>query len=76
VTTVQSSKGLAADLVFIVHFDDQYFIRDKDKTKVSDQDVCNFLVALTRARKKIVLVSSPKKDPIFLTWIDKSRVNR
>lgn len=76
-TTVQSSKGLAADYVFITHFDDQYFIKNKDKTKVSDQDVCNFLVALTRARKKIFLISSnTSKQPIFLKWIDKSRIEQ
>jgi superfamily I DNA/RNA helicase len=76
VTTVQSSKGLAADLVFITYFDDQYFIRDKDKSVISDQDVCNFIVALTRARKKILIVSSAKRDPSLLGWIDKVRIER
>jgi len=75
VTTVQSSKGLAADLVLIVNFDDQYFIRDRDK-KISNQDVCSFLVALTRARQKIVLISSARVEPNFLGWIDKARVQR
>ena len=76
VTTVQSSKGLAADLVCITYLDDQYVIKNKDKTIVSDQDVCNFLVALTRARKKLLLISSAKKDPTFLGWIDPVRINR
>jgi hypothetical protein len=31
VTTVQSSKGLAADFVFITHFDDRLSIKDKNK---------------------------------------------
>lgn len=76
-TTIQSSKGLAADVVFIAHFDDQYFVKDKDKTKISDQDVCNFLVALTRARRKIFLISSnTKKEPAFLNWIDSGRIER
>ena len=44
-TTIQSSKGLAADLVFITHFDDRYFIRNNDKAKISDHDICNFLVS-------------------------------
>ncbi len=74
-TTIQSSKGLAADIVFITHFDDQYFIKGKDKKNISDQDICNFIVALTRARKKIFLISSNKnKKPTFLKWINKDRV--
>lgn len=76
-TTVQSSKGLAADVVFITHFDDKYFVKNKDKTKISDQDICNFLVALTRARKKIFLISSDtKKEPAFLAWIERSRIDK
>ncbi len=74
-TTIQSSKGLAAEYVFITHFDDQYFIRHKDKTKISDQDICNFLVALTRTKKKVLLISSNNKTkPTFFKWIDKSRI--
>lgn len=76
VTTVQSSKGRAADLVCMAYLDDQYVIKDKDKSAISDQDVCNFLVALTRARKKLLLVSSAKKDPAFLGWIAAARINR
>lgn len=69
-TTVQSSKGLAADYVFITHFDDQYYVKDKDKSNITDQDICKFLVALTRARKKAILISSDTtKTPIFLQWI-------
>lgn len=76
-TTIPSSKGLAADVVFITHFDDQYFVKNKDKKKISDQDVCNLLVALTRARKKIFLISSNKnKEPAFLGWIDGSRIDK
>lgn len=71
-TTIQSSKGLDADYVFITYFDDQYFIRHKDKSKVSDQDICNFLVTLTRARRKVFLISSDTtKMPLFVKWIDK-----
>lgn len=77
VTTIQSSKGLAAEYVFITHFDDQYFVKNKDKTNVCDQDTCNFLVGLTRARRKVYLISSnTKKEPTFLQWIDKSRIKR
>jgi superfamily I DNA/RNA helicase len=68
-TTIQSAKGLAAEYVFITHFDDQYFI--KDKNKISDQDICNFLVSLTRAKRKVFLISSKTNDePTFLKWIN------
>ena len=74
-TTIPSSKGLAADYVFISHFDDQYFIKDRNKSHVSDQDICSFLVALTRARKKVFLISTnSKKEPTFLKWINKERI--
>lgn len=77
ITTVERSKGLAADVVFITFFDDQYFIKNKNKTVISDQDICKFLVAMTRARKKLCLVSSStSKQPTFLSWIDSSRINK
>ncbi len=72
VTTIQGSKGLAADYVFISYFDDRYFI--KDKKAVSDQEICNFLVALTRARNGVFLVSSVETKPVFLTWIKDKRI--
>lgn len=76
-TTIQSSKGLAAEYVFITNFDDQYFIKNKDKKKITDQDICNLLVALTRAKKKVFLISSnTKKEPTFLKWINKDRIEK
>lgn len=75
-TTIASSKGLGADYVFITHFDDRYFIRDRDKSRVTDQDICSFLVALTRARSKVFLISSDtNKMPTFLKWINKARIH-
>jgi superfamily I DNA/RNA helicase len=75
VTTIQSSKGMAADYVFITHFDDRYCVRDRNKSTLSDQDVCSFLVALTRARKRVFLLSTDKgKTPTFLQWIDEKRI--
>jgi superfamily I DNA/RNA helicase len=72
-TTIQSSKGLAEDYVFITHFDDQYFLREKGK--IGDRDICNFLVAVTRARQKVFLISSQKKEPTFLKWIERGRLD-
>jgi len=74
-TTIQSAKGLAADIVFITHFDDQYFIQHKDKKTISDQDICNFLVSITRAKQCLFLISTNGTNPIFLAWISKKRIN-
>lgn len=73
VTTIQSSKGLAADVVFIANFDDRYFL--KDGSTVTDQDICNFLVALTRTKKKAFLISTVDKAvPSLLKWIAKDKI--
>ena len=78
-TTIQSAKGRAADFVFVTHFDDKFFIRASDKTAISDQDVCNFVVALTRARRAVFLISSKVSEnmavkPTFLNWIEGRRL--
>jgi len=76
-TTIQGSKGLSADYVFITHLDDRYFIKGTDKSKISDFDICSFLVALTRAKRKIFLISSDKSQmPTFLKWVKVDRVEK
>jgi superfamily I DNA/RNA helicase len=72
VSTIQGSKGLSADIVFIAYFDDAFFIT---RGGMIDKDVCNFLVSLTRAKKKVFLLSSQNKRPKFLEWIDNSRID-
>lgn len=73
-TTFQSAKGLAADYVFITHFDDRYCVR-KSNAGMSDQDVCSFLVALTRAKRRAYLLSTHSAEtPTFLSWIDGGRI--
>jgi ATP-dependent DNA helicase UvrD/PcrA len=74
ITTIPSSKGLAEDYVFIVDFDDRFFLEEGQRC--SDQKVFNFLVALTRARRKVFLISSTKEEPKFLTWIAKERIEK
>ena len=75
VTTIESSKGLSADYVFITYFDDSYFIKDRDKTKITEKDICKFLVALTRARRKVFLISSDRnRKPTFFKWIKPNRI--
>ena len=71
-TTIQSSKGLSADIVFLAHFEDRFLIRNDDKTIISDFDICNFLVSITRAKKKLYILSTDKELPTFLKWLPKS----
>lgn len=73
ITTIQSSKGLAADVVFIANFDDRYFL--KDGSTITDQDLCNFIVALTRTKKKSFLISTVQNEvPSLLKWIDSRKI--
>ena len=74
ITTIPSSKGLAEDYVFIVDFDDRFFLEKGGEC--SDQKVFDLLVALTRARRKIFLMSSEAKEPKLLTWIANERIER
>ncbi len=74
ITTIQGSKGLSGDYVFITYFDDLYFIKSKNKKKILDKDIRNFLVTLTRAKEKVLLISSKEKEPTFLKWINKERI--
>jgi superfamily I DNA/RNA helicase len=74
ITTIPSSKGLADDYVFIVDFDDRFFL-EKDRN-CSDQKIYDFIVALTRARRKVFLISSERKEPKLLTWIAKDKIEK
>ena len=71
VTTVQGSKGLADDIVFVTGADDRFFI---GKGAITDRCVCNFLVSMTRAKRKLFLVSSPGATSTLVSWIDQQRV--
>ena len=70
-TTIQSSKGLSGEYVFITHFDQRYL---PGPSGVSDQNICNMLVALTRAEKKVWLISTTDQSSEFLDWINPDRV--
>lgn len=71
ITTIPGSKGLSADYVFIAGFEDSYFGKDSPQ----DQDIFNLLVALTRARKRAVLLSPPGDLPKLIGWIDEDRLD-
>lgn len=67
ITDVPGSKGLTYDYVFLVNFDDKYLI----KGKITDENISRFLVALTRAKKRINISTSQNNLPKFIQWIGK-----
>ncbi len=79
-TTFQGCKGLSGGFVFIVGLNDGTMpVKPYSPT---DNEVCQFIVALTRARKKCYLISNrgfgnkhglrPSK---FIDWIDNSKLS-
>lgn len=71
-TSFESSKGLAAQYVFIVGVNENHF---PQKIPSSNRDVCKLIVALTRTRKKCYVIScnrfgGQKLYPsIFSEWL-------
>jgi superfamily I DNA/RNA helicase len=73
-TTVMSSKGLSADFVYFIGIDDQNIL-NKETQNFTDQKVCEFLVAITRAKEKLTLISLKDKKPKILEFIDQKYIN-
>lgn len=72
ITTLIGSKGLSSDYVFLTDFSDKYFYGKQ----LTDQSIHEFIVAMTRARKKIYLLSPDDKEATFLNWIKSSRIDK
>lgn len=70
ITTILGSKGLTSDYVFLANFDDRYIL---DKNKITDENICKFLVGLTRSKKKTYIYTSENKVPIFVKWMNEDR---
>lgn len=66
IVTLLGAKGLTRDYVFLVNFNDRFVL---DKGKATDKSICSFLVALTRARKRLTIYNDEKDIPTFLQWI-------
>ena len=73
-TTTMSSKGLSADFVYYLGIDDKDMLNRKTK-KLTDQKICEFLVGLTRAKKKLTLIASEESNPKILELIDSDCIN-
>lgn len=73
VTSLVGAKGLQAEHVFVVGVNDQHFPRSN--ADISEDEVCCFIVALTRAKRSCTLVScdrfgnQPLHTSAFLDWI-------
>ncbi len=72
VCSILGSKGLGADVVFLVGFDNKRLPVDKKDIKKSE--IYQMLVALTRAKKRIYLVNSSGREMSkFIELINKER---
>ena len=70
-STFHQAKGLERNVIFVYNFDSSYFeFYDKD----SDNSICpnTMYVAVTRAKKKLILLHSHNKD--FLPFLDISNL--
>jgi superfamily I DNA/RNA helicase len=74
-TTVMSSKGLSADFVYFIGIDDK-IILDKETNNFTDHKICEFLVAITRAKEKLTLISLKDDNPKILELINKEYINK
>ena len=75
IASFMGAKGLSAAHVFIVGLVDGHF--PQNPMKITDTEVCEFIVALTRTRKQCHLVASRRyadqwvKPSEFFSWISK-----
>lgn len=74
-TTVMSSKGLSADVVYYVGIDDREMI-NKETKKMSNHEICQFLVGITRAKEKLTLISLKDDNPKILKFINGKYINK
>ena len=68
IVTMLGAKGLTSDYVFLANFDDRFIL---DRGMITDENVCKFLVALTRAKKRLTIFSAQKDTPTFINWLQK-----
>jgi superfamily I DNA/RNA helicase len=79
-TSYEGSKGLSAQYVFLVGLHEREL--PKDAARVTDLEICRFVVGLTRTKKKCtVLIAGRfgnvvKQPSVFLSWIDNRSYNR
>ena len=73
ITTFMGAKGLSAAYVFVVGMIDRHFPRDP--AAITDMEICELIVALTRTRKQCHLITSGRyagkevSQSTFFSWI-------
>ncbi len=78
VTSFEGAKGLSAQHVYIAGLHDGEF--PYDSASIKDLEICKFVVALSRTRKKCTLIRTRnfagkwKKSSSFISWIDPARL--
>ena len=92
-TTINGSKGLSANYVFLIGMNNtcSVLVRQKrkmlvgfpfDRNNPTDNEICQFIVGITRTRKKCYLISNFRfgeiyniQKSVFLDWINSSRID-
>lgn len=79
ITTINGSKGLSANYVFLIGMNNGDF--PKDSQNPTDNEICQFIVGLTRTRKKCYLISNSrfgvtfgKSKSAFIDWIKTEKI--
>lgn len=78
VTSFEGAKGLSAQHVFIAGLHNGEL--PHDPASITDLEICKFVVALTRTRKKCTLIHTGnfagtwKTPSSFISWIDPARL--
>jgi len=79
-TTYNGSKGMSAGFTFIVGLENEVLPRTPDR--ISDNEICQFVVALTRTRQQCHLISTgffagvKRNASDFLAWIPPEHISR
>lgn len=84
ITTINGAKGLSANYVFLVGMNNTQGSHKgfpSDSSDPTDNAICQFIVGITRTRKKCFLISNRGfgavyniRKSIFIDWIDSSRI--
>ncbi len=73
VCNILNSKGLGADVVFVIGFDQGKF---PSKENVDESEIYQMLVALTRAKKRVYLINTiGSKTSKFINSLEKEDLN-
>ena len=79
ITSFQGSKGLQSNHVFLVGLVNG--ILPLNNRKITDREICQFIVGLTRARRQCHIISSQRifgeifRDSDFINWIGNNNIN-